>query len=251
MTQSPSSEDKLTHKNPDKIQSHISPWLAPLIYPLGCRVVMPFFFGRIEVAGQENIPQTGPVLLAPTHRSRWDPLILGYATGRLVSGRDLRFMVTANEYYRPIQGWFIRQMGGFPIDLEHRGVSSLRHSVELLRAGEMVVIFPEGAPNGKIYRGETVHPIKRGIARIALDVESAQPDSKIKILPISIKYSQPIPSWGSDVAVKIGEPIDVAQYSSTSLKKSSIKLTSVLETALKELYEEPNQSEPISLKIQN
>jgi len=251
MTQSPSSEDKLTHKNPDKIQSYISPWLAPLIYPLGCRVVIPFFFGRIEVTGRENIPQTGPVLLAPTHRSRWDPIILGYAAGRLVSGRDLRFMVTADEYYRPVQGWFIRRMGGFPIDLERPSMSSLHHSIELLRAGEMVVIFPEGAPNGKIYRGETIYPIKRGIARIALDVDSTQPDSKIKILPISIKYSQPFPSWGSHVTVKIGVPIDVARYKSTSLKKSSLTLTNVLETALKELYEEPNQPEPLASQIQN
>lgn len=247
MIQLPSSEDKLTYKDPDKIQSHISPWLAPLLYPLGCYVVMPFFFGRIEVTGQENIPQTGPVILAPTHRSRWDPLILGYAAGRLVSGRDLRFMVTADEYYRPLQGWFIRQMGGFPIDTKRPGMGSLHHSVELLKAGEMVVIFPEGAPHGKIYRGETVHPIKRGIARIALDVESTQPDSKIKILPISIKYSQPIPSWGSDVTVKIGTPIDVAQYSSDSIKKSSLKLTSTLETELKGLYEETSQAAPIAI----
>jgi 1-acyl-sn-glycerol-3-phosphate acyltransferase len=249
MIQSPSSKAQSTQKNSDKIQSYISPWLAPLIYPLGCRIVMPVFFGRIEITGQENIPLTGPVILAPTHRSRWDPLILGYAAGRFVSGRDLRFMVTADEYYRPIQGWFIRQMGGFPIDLERPNLNSLHHSVELLQAGEMVVIFPEGAPNGKIYRGETIYPIKRGIARIALDVQSTQPNSKIKILPISIKYSQPFPSWGSDVAVKIGEPIDVSQYSSNSLKKSSLKLTSVLEAALKELYEEPEKIESIALKI--
>ncbi|AFY76665.1 MAG: 1-acyl-sn-glycerol-3-phosphate acyltransferase [Hydrococcus sp. C42_A2020_068] len=230
----------------EQINSRINPCLIRLAYPLGCYVVMPLFFGRIEVIGRENVPQTGPVLVAPTHRSRWDALIVPYAIGRLASGRDLRFMVTIDEYHRPVQGWFIRQLGGFPIDTKRPGISSLHHSVELLRAGEMLVIFPEGAPGGKIYRGEKVHPIKRGVARIALEVELAQPGSGIKILPIAIKYSQPYPSWGSNVAVTIGEPIDVVDYSSASIKKSSQALTNALESALRELYEGTSQAIPMA-----
>jgi 1-acyl-sn-glycerol-3-phosphate acyltransferase len=230
----------------EQIDSRINPYLIRLAYPLGCYAVMPLFFGRIEILGRENIPQIGPVLVAPTHRSRWDALIVPYAIGRLVSGRDLRFMVTIDEYHRPIQGWFIRQLGGFPIDTKRPGISSLHHSVELLRAGEMLVIFPEGAPGGKIYRGETVHPIKRGVARIALEVESAQPGSGIKILPMGIRYDRPYPSWGSNVTVTIGEPIDVASYSSASIKKSSQMLTSALEVALRELYKESSQAIPMA-----
>lgn len=216
------------------INSGISPILASFLYPLGCYAVMPLYFGSIEVSGKENIPQTGPVIVAPTHRSRWDPLIVSYATGRLVSGRHLRFMVTTDEYNRPFQGWFIRQMGGFPINTQRPDMSSLKHSVELLYQNEMLVIFPEGG----IFRDSTVSTIKRGLARIALEAEFEQPGIGVKILPISLRYSDPYPSWGSKVRVKIGFPISVAKYSSDSLRKSSQKLTATLETRLKDLYEE-------------
>jgi 1-acyl-sn-glycerol-3-phosphate acyltransferase len=226
-----SSQETLTN-------SQINPCLIRLAYPLGCNVVMPLFFKSIDVVGRENVPQTGPVLVAPTHRSRWDALILPYAIGRLASGRDLRFMVTADEYNRPIQGWFIRQLGGFPVNVERPGFGTFAHSVELLSQGEMLTIFPEGG----IIRDTKVKPLKRGVARIALEVEVERPGSGIKILPVSLKYDSLYPSWGSRATIKIGQPIDVASYSSASIKKSSEKLTRELEATLIDLHEEPNQA---------
>ena len=236
-----------THSSPnssrpvkqEKVGSQVSPWLARLIYPLGCYVVLPLYFGRLTVSGQENIPRTGPVIVAPTHRSRWDALIVPYAVGRLASGRDLHYMVSANET-RGVQGWFIRHMGGFPVDPEHPGISSVRHSVELLRDNKMLVIFPEG----DIYRGQQIHPLKSGIARIAVEVESNHPGSGIKILPVSLKYSQEYPSWGCDIQVDIGLPLTVAEYLDRSTKKSAHRLATELEAVLKELHE---QSESMSI----
>ena len=233
-----------THSSPnpsplvkqEKVSSQVSPWLARLIYPLGSYVVLPLYFGRLTVSGQEHIPRTGPVIVAPTHRSRWDALLVPYAVGRLASGRDLHYMVSANET-KGIQGWFIRRMGGFPVDPEHPGISSVRHSVELLRDNKMLVIFPEG----DIYRGQEIHPLKNGIARIAVEVESNHPGSGIKILPVSLKYSQEYPSWGCDVQVDIGEPLTVADYLDHSHKKSAQRLTAELEAVLKELHQ-PSES---------
>ena len=51
-------------------------------------------FRKRLVLNPENLPHQGPVLLAPTHRARWDALMLPMAAGRRVSGRDCRFMVT-------------------------------------------------------------------------------------------------------------------------------------------------------------
>ena len=226
---------------PAAISSRVSPWLACLLYPLGRYGLLPVYFRRIEVTGQENIPRTGPVIVAPTHRSRWDALTIPYATGRLVSGRDLYFMVSANEV-KGVQGWFIRRMGGFPVDTENPGIDSFRHSVELLLEGKMLVIFPEGG----IFRDRRIHPLKRGVARMALDVESDQPGCGIKILPVSLQYSQPYPSWGCQVQVKIGSPINVADYQAASLRKSSQKLTADLTAALRNLHEEKSDSMPVT-----
>lgn len=216
----------------DHVKSRISPWLIRLVYPLGAWIVLPLYFGRITIKGQEHIPKTGPVIIAPTHRSRWDALIIPYAVGRMVSGRDVRFMVTSSEM-EGIQGWFIRHLGGFPVDVKRPGPSSLEHSVEVLKQGEMLVIFPEGG----IFRDTEVHPLKRGVARIALEVESQQPGCGMKILPVAIEYSQPFPSWGTDVTVNIGSPLDVATYDITTMKRSSEKLTQDIESDLKEIFQ--------------
>ncbi len=216
----------------EKVNSRVSPWLAHLLYPLGCYVVLPLFFGKIEITGQENIPHDGPVIVAPTHRSRWDALIMPHAVGRLVSGRDLRFMVTSKEV-KGLQGWFIRRMGGFPIDTERPGIGSLRHSEELLREEEMLVIFPEGG----IFQETKVQKLKRGVALIALEVESKKVGSNVKILPVSIRYSQICPSWGTNVNVDIGSPLNVEDYVTSSLRQSSQKLTKDLYSELKQLHE--------------
>lgn len=209
--------------------SWLSPWLTPLAYFLGYHF-LPLFFGQIRITGQENIPTTGPVLLAPTHRARWDSLLLPYASGRCVTGRDLRFMVTINEC-QGLQGWFVRRLGGFPVDTQRPSITTLRHAVELLQRGEMLVIYPEG----NIFRDGEVHPLKSGIARLALTAESSHPGLGVKILPVGINYSHPYPEWGTDVSIHIGSVIKVADYINGSVKQNAKRLTIDLAHALEQL----------------
>ena len=235
MTQLKSPQNSIDNLNADKadeLNSGVSPWLSKILYPLGCYLVIPGFFGKIEISGQENIPLNEPVIVAPTHRSRWDAVIVPYAVGRLVSGRDLRFMVSANEV-KGIQGWVIRRMGGFPVDTDRPQMSSVRHSVELLKLNqEMLVIFPEGG----IFNDYQIHPLKRGVASIALQAETDKSERGVKILPVGIRYSQLYPTWGTDVRVDIGSPLAVGEYYEKSLRQSSQKLTQALQNSLEELY---------------
>lgn len=210
--------------------SRVSPWLTPIIYPLGQHLVLPLHFGKIEVKGQDNLPTSGPVIVAPTHRSRWDAILVPATIGKTTTGRDPRYMVSIDEM-KGVQGWFIRRMGGFAVDPQHPSVGTLRHGVELLQQGEMLVIFPEG----DIYRDGSVHPLKPGLARLALSAESSQPGLGVKILPINISYSQTYPTWGCDVTCRIGTPIHVSDYSTGSIKKDARQLTQDLELTLKQL----------------
>ena len=205
----------------------VCPWLIAPLDSLA-KIILPLYFGKIKITGRENIPTTGPVIIAPTHRSRWDAIIVGLALGRSGSGRDLRFMVSADEM-KGFQGWLIKRLGGFPIQLQPPGIKSFRYSVELLCKDQMLVIFPEGG----IYRhGQelAVHPFKEGLARIALQVTSQGKD--LPILPVSISYSQPYPSWGTDVNLHISSPLNVAEYKSGSTKKRAKQLTADLEQIL-------------------
>ena len=231
MIQSACSSD-INKSKEQSLNSRISPWLANLLYPLGSNFVLPLFFDKIQVTGQDNIPEDGSVIVAPTHRSRWDALIVPYAVGKLVTGRDLRFMVSSNEV-KGLQGWFIRRMGGFPVDTQRPGMETLCHTVDLLREEEMIVIFPEGG----IFRQPKVQNLKRGVALISLQVQSEHPANKVKVLPVSVRYSQTYPSWGTKVYVDIGSPLNVQDYVTKSLRQGSQKLTQELFQRLKDLHE--------------
>jgi 1-acyl-sn-glycerol-3-phosphate acyltransferase len=213
-----------------------SPWLTSLAYFLGHKVIIPMFFGNIYISGQENIPTNSPVILAPTHRSRWDSLLLPYATGRYVSGRDMRFMVTMNEC-QGIQGWFVLRMGGFGINTQKPAIATLRHTLDLIVQGEMLVIYPEG----DIFRDGKVYPLKPGVARLALKAEHLHPGLEIKIIPVGINYSQPYPNWGTDVNIYIGQPIKVKDYIKGCLKQNAQNLTADLTNRLKQLSHQQSQ----------
>ncbi|AFY54032.1 1-acyl-sn-glycerol-3-phosphate acyltransferase [Rivularia sp. PCC 7116] len=210
--------------------SRISPWLSSLTYLLAGNILLPFYFSQITIVGQENLPKSGPVILAPTHKARWDSLLLPYATGRGVTGRDLRFMVTSTEC-RGFQGWFVRRLGGFPVNSQRPSITTLRHTVELLKRGEMLVIYPEGG----IFRDSEVHPLKPGIGRLALSAESSHPGLGVKIVPICFNYSHPYPDWGTDVSISIAPAIKVSDYAQGCVKHDAKKLTDDLAHALQQL----------------
>ena len=141
-------------------------------------------------------------------------------------------MVSANEV-KGLQGWVIKRMGGFPVDTDRPQLNSVHHSVEVLKQGqEMLVIFPEGG----IYNDRQIHPLKRGVALIALQAEADKSERRVKILPVGIRYSKPIPQWGTEVRVDIGMPLTVADYLGDSLRKSSQRLTQALKESLEQTY---------------
>jgi 1-acyl-sn-glycerol-3-phosphate acyltransferase len=226
--------------------SRCSPLLTPLAYFLGEHIVMPLYFDRITVSGQENLPTEGPVILAPTHRARWDSIVLPLVAGRSVTGRDLRFMVTADEV-KGLQGWLIRRLGGFAVNVRHPSVSSLRHGIDLLLQRAMLVIYPEGG----IFRDRQVHRLKPGLARLALQAEALAPDLGIQIVPVSLHYDAPFPGWRSNIHVTIGQPIPVSSYKANTptaetIKVNAKRLTADLQQALQDLVEEEEEEGAIA-----
>jgi 1-acyl-sn-glycerol-3-phosphate acyltransferase len=216
--------------------SRVSPWLGPLAYLLGRHFLLPFFFRHIKIIGQEHIPKSGPLILAPTHRARWDALLIPYAAMDCMTGNDLRFMVTITEC-QGLQGWFVRRLGGFPVDQKHPSVSTLRHGVDLLLQKKTLVIFPEG----DIYRDGDVHQLKPGIGRLALSAELSQPGLGVKVLPISINYSQRYPTWGTDVTIQIAPSLRVADYTNGCAKQNAKHLTADLTKVLKQLSHQESE----------
>lgn len=199
-------------------QSRCSPWLTPVAYWLGQYLVLPSYFGPITITGQSHLPRHGPVILAPTHRARWDSIVLPLAAGRPATGRDLRFMVTDDEV-KGLQGWFIRRLGGFPVNVRRPTIASLRHGIDLLLNQEMLVIYPEGG----IRREDHVHPLKPGLARLAIQAEAAQLGLNVQIIPVDIHYGKAYPRWRGPVQVHIGHPLAVKDYLQSDISPEALK----------------------------
>lgn len=216
--------------NSPTITSQVSYPFSSFIYFFGRSIVLPAYFGSIKVSGLEHFPQQGPVVIAPTHRSRWDGITVGYAFGRPVIGRDPRFMVTVNEMHG-FQGWFIRQFGGFPIDPDQPSIAALRHGIDLLHANQVLVIFPEG----DVMRDRYVQYLKPGFARLAIQAQKKQKvGPEIKIVPVALDYGCSVPKQGCGLHVKVGLPLNVTDYPGPT-KKASATLSNDLKISLNAL----------------
>jgi 1-acyl-sn-glycerol-3-phosphate acyltransferase len=223
------SDTSPSHTN-HPVESRVSPWLTKIIHPLGRYIVLPGFFREIEIIGKEYTPHTGAVILAPTHRTRWDALLIAYAIGPYVTGRSSRIMVTTDEM-KGIQGWFLRRLGCFEIDTTKTSPAVIRHSIELLHQGEMLTIFPEG----NLIRDRVLHPVKEGLSRIAMQAVSLKPDLDLKVIPINLDYEHPYPKFRDRVSIELGKPLQVNDYQQFSSKTGAKKLHADLTQALEDL----------------
>ena len=164
-------------------------------------IALRFFFSKKKIINNNfSIPINSSVILAPTHRSRWDGLLLTMAMGRRVTKKDCRFMVTKSEM-RGIQGWFLKRLGCFSINQISPKLSALRYAINLIEKGEQLVVFPEGKINK--YGKRLV--LKEGLYRLAR--LATKKKESIFIIPIGIAYSKVTPKFRSEFCLSLGQPI--------------------------------------------
>ncbi len=209
--------EKKTHK--------IQPLLAVLAMWITQDIVLKFFFRKKFIEGKEFLNLVdGPLIIAPTHRSRWDGLILTFAIGRRVTGRDCRFMVTTPEM-KGIQGWFLKRLGCFAINQKSPSLFSLRYAVELIFSKNQLVIFPEG----KINKNSKKVKLKQGLFRLArLARNKGKP---IKIVPIGIAYENVKPKFRDRFAICIEKPFNLDDFFKASADDFNIHLESRIKKA--------------------
>ena len=175
-------------------------------------IVLKFFFRKKKILNNGfSIPINSSIILAPTHRSRWDGILLTMAMGRRVTKKDCRFMVTKSEM-RGIQGWFLKRLGCFSINQLSPSLSALRYSIDLIEKGEQLVVFPEG----KINKFGKRLVLKDGLYRLAR-LASKKTESII-IIPIGIAYSDVSPKFKSEFCLSFGQPIAIKDYLKTPIK---------------------------------
>ena len=176
-------------------------------------IILNFFFRKKRIIYNNfSIHKDNSIIIAPTHRSRWDGLILTMAMGRRITKKDCRFMVT-NAEMRGIQGWFLKRLGCFPINQISPSLSSLRYAVDLIIKKRQLVIFPEGKINKY---GEKLS-LKEGLFRLA--VLASKKTRSITIIPVGIAYSEVTPKFRSRVSLCFGEPLVINENIDLSINE--------------------------------
>ena len=194
-------------------------------------IVLRLFFRKKKILNNDfSIPTNSSIILAPTHRSRWDGLILTMAMGRRVTKKDCRFMVTKSEM-RGLQGWFLKRLGCFSINQLSPSLSALRYAIDLIEKGEQLVVFPEGKINK--YGKKLV--LKEGLYRLAR--LATKKTNSIFVIPIGIAYSKTSPNFGDKFCLSFGQPI---------LMNDKLNLT--IEEFNASLYKKMINAEKIALK---
>jgi putative phosphoserine phosphatase / 1-acylglycerol-3-phosphate O-acyltransferase len=133
----------------------LRPWVRPEMFP----------YARFDIAGLEHVPFRGPALLAANHRSYFDVAALAVVAARI--GRPVRFLGKRELFDAPMVGWVARALGGIPVDRGSGSRQPLRQAEEALRAGEVVIVLPQGTiPRGKAFY-DPVLVGRTGTARLA------------------------------------------------------------------------------------
>jgi 1-acyl-sn-glycerol-3-phosphate acyltransferase len=163
------------------------------------------FFFRVRVEGIENVPKSGPVILASNHVSFSDSIFLP-----MVLRRRVTFVAKAEYFEDPKTAWFFRAVGQIPIK-RGGGSASLRaleSAKEVLRDGGLFAIYPEGtrSPDGRLYKGHT------GVARLAVQTESPL----LAVAMVGTREAQPIgqamPRLFMPITIRFSKPMDFSRH---------------------------------------
>src|SRR5919108_5276336 len=111
------------------------------IYDLARVILTPpsLLLYRARAIGAENVPRSGPVILAPNHFSNWDHFFAG-----VFLHRKVRFMAKSQLFTNPIITWILNHGGAFPIRRGHRDQEGFLTAHAVLGNGGGMLIYAEG-----------------------------------------------------------------------------------------------------------
>lgn len=188
---------------------------------------------RPTVTGMENLPRTGPVIIASNHVSFADSLVIP-----IVAPRKVAFLAKSDYFTGTgLKGtasrlWF-EGLGMLPVDRDDSkaALASLDTALQVLGRGEAFGIYPEGtrSRDGRLYRGRT------GVAHLALTAGAP-------IVPVGLTGTDRLQPVGArlprvvPVTVAFGEPIEVAgRYDGVPLGRARREITDEVMRAIQAL----------------
>ena len=164
-----------------------------LTYPLR-------FLCNMKVRGTENEPTTeqGAYLVIANHRTWADPIYLACV---LKHGQP-HFMAKKELFKIPLLNLLIRALGAYPVNRGGADVGAVKHTIEMLKAGVCVGMFPQGHRYNKVDPRKP--PVKTGAAMIALK-------AGVPVLPVFIKVKNNKHFFLCRKEVIVGKPISIEE----------------------------------------
>jgi len=206
-----------------------------VLYGVLHRIVPPLLrtIWRPHVHGLDNLPSSGPLILASNHRSFIDSVVIPAVTPRPVN------FLAKSDYFegrglkgRLVKEWFVT-FGAMPVDRDdsRAALASLDTALAVLAEGGAFGIYPEGtrSRDGRLYRGRT------GVAQLALT-------SGAPIVPVGLIDTDRLQPVGSNrprlvrITVKFGDPINVrGRYDGVPAGKARREITDTVMAEIQKL----------------
>lgn len=213
------------------------------------KVALKLFFSRIEVAGIEQVPPRGPLIIAANHpNTMMDPLVL-----MAVVTREVHFLAASTLFRYPFFAFFLRRSGVLPLYRRQddprqmaRNRETFQAAAAILSKGGAIGIFPEGFSHAD----PMVKRLKTGVAHIALETE-AQHQGKLGLViaPAGLNFEHRS-TFQSHVFVNLGRPMRAWAYGETFQRdpRAAVnQLTADIQRSLEQLVVHIPEAEVVKL----
>ncbi len=175
----------MNEKNPDLSN-------APMRYDTMKALFLAYFnLIGLEFIDAQNIPTTGSAIIAANHITNFDPFAVAQPTKRRV-----HFMGKKELFQSALGKWLQEGGNSFPVDRSRADLSAIKTAIRILKAGQLLVIFPQGTRGGQA--------AKDGVGFIALKGNAPIVPAGISLQPnwfgqkrYVIRYGPPIPAEGT------------------------------------------------------
>lgn len=155
-----------------------------------------------RILNPERLNINGPCVIAPTHISHLDPMIVS-----MLIKDEIRWMARTEFYNYRLIAWSLNAVGAYRVHRQGYARPTLRRSLELLAQGERVGVFPEAGVARRQYSAMRGGPTKQGACFLAMHAQ-------VPIIPIALigthAMNRPItwrPFRHAAVYLAVGEPI--------------------------------------------
>ena len=206
--------ERVRRGRPDYMYRVVRIVLTPIILLL-------YRYRAIDVA---NVPERGPVLIAPNHFSFWDHFFVA-----VLLRREVHFMAKSQLFKPPVIDFIINHGGVFPVRRGHRDQEAFITAHTIFDRGGMVLMYAEG---GRSRTGKLGEP-KPGLGRLALE-------AGVPVVPVAIHGSEKVRNARRGIIPKItvqfGEPVTFAQVEHPT-KEQSQEVAQQVFDRIRTLYE--------------